>query len=136
MNKEELMMAESDSVPILFTFIPFIVIAGFILVFILILVSAVKGLSQWNRNNHSPVLTVTAKIVTKRADVSHTNHNQAGSNVNYTSSYTSYYATFEVESGDRMELRLEASEYGLLAEGDTGRLTFQGTRYQGFERTR
>ena len=25
-------------------------------------------------------------------------------------------------------------EYGMLAEGDRGRLTFQGTRYKGFER--
>jgi hypothetical protein len=42
--------------------------------------------------------------------------------------------TFEVESGDRMELHISAQEYGLLAEGDMGKLTFQGTRYHGFER--
>ena len=40
----------------------------------------------------------------------------------------------EVESGDRMELNLSGQEYGLLAEGDRGKLTFQGTRYLGFER--
>ena len=50
------------------------------------------------------------------------------------STYTHYYATFEVESGDRMEFELRGSEYGLLAEGDLGKLTFQGTRYLGFER--
>ena len=50
-------------------------------------------------------------------------------------SSTSYYATFQVESGDRMELLLNGREYGLLAEGDRGWLTFQGTRYLGFERT-
>ena len=37
-------------------------------------------------------------------------------------------------SGDRMELRLSGAEYGMLAEGDRGRLTFQGTRYLSFER--
>ena len=42
--------------------------------------------------------------------------------------------SFEVESGDRMEFELRGSEYGLLAEGDLGKLTFQGTRYLGFER--
>ena len=47
---------------------------------------------------------------------------------------TTYYATFQVESGDRMELRLSGAEYGMLAEGDRGRLTFQGTRYLSFER--
>ena len=49
-------------------------------------------------------------------------------------SSTTYYATFQVESGDRMELRLSGAEYGMLAEGDRGRLTFQGTRYLSFER--
>ena len=47
---------------------------------------------------------------------------------------TRYYATFEVESGSRIELAVRGEEYGMLAEGDRGRLTFQGTRYQGFER--
>ena len=46
------------------------------------------------------------------------------------------YATFQVESGDRMELSMTGTEYGLLAEGDRGKLTFQGTRYLGFERQR
>ena len=50
------------------------------------------------------------------------------------SSYTTYFATFEVESGDRMELKVPDNEYGMLAEGDIGKLTFQGTRYKGFER--
>ena len=42
--------------------------------------------------------------------------------------------TFEVESGDRIELELSGTEYGMLAEGDYGKLSFQGTRYLGFER--
>ena len=33
-----------------------------------------------------------------------------------------------------MELPVTGPEYGMLAEGDRGRLTFQGTRYLGFER--
>ena len=43
--------------------------------------------------------------------------------------------TFQVESGDRMELRVSRSEYGLLAERNQGNLSFQGTRYLGFEIT-
>ena len=53
----------------------------------------------------------------------------------HASSRTYYYATFQVESGDRMELEVPDMEYGLLVEGDRGRLTFQGTRFQGFRRT-
>jgi hypothetical protein len=33
-----------------------------------------------------------------------------------------------------MELQMQGQESGLLIEGDTGKLTFQGTRYLGFER--
>ena len=42
--------------------------------------------------------------------------------------------TFQVDSGDRMELHTTGQEYGMLVEGDKGYLTFQGTRYLGFER--
>lgn len=42
--------------------------------------------------------------------------------------------TFQVESGDRMELQVKGTDYGMLAEGDRGKLHFQGTRYLGFER--
>ena len=65
----------------------------------------------------------------------HRSHNSAaGDDIVHTS--TSYYATFEVESGDRMELSLSGREYGLLSQGDVGKLTFQGSRYHRFERTR
>ena len=47
----------------------------FTLVFILVMGTfvfvLVKGLSQWNKNNHSPVLTVQAIIVSKRAAYHH-----------------------------------------------------------------
>jgi hypothetical protein len=54
--------------------------------------------------------------------------------MHHTTHSTTYYVTFQVESGDRMELQLAGNEYGLLVEGDRGKLTFQGTRYLGFER--
>ena len=40
-----------------------------------------------------------------------------------------------MENGERKEFHVSGKEYGLLAEGDSGKLTFQGTRYKGFERT-
>jgi len=33
-----------------------------------------------------------------------------------------------------MEFSVSGSEYGMLAEEDTGKLTFQGTRFLSFER--
>ena len=91
-------------------------------------VTAVKGIGEWNKNNNSPRLIVPAVIVAKRTNV----HRSGGEHHHTT---TTYYVTFEVESGDRMELRMDGDEYGLLAEGDQGLLTFQGTRFLSFERT-
>ena len=106
----------------------FMFVIVFVMVFGIFLFMGVKGISQWNKNNHSPRLTVPATVVTKRSS-----HHHGGANGHHHSS-TSYYVTFQVESGDRMELHVEGTEYGLLVEGDHGRLTFQGTRYLGFER--
>ena len=107
----------------------------FVLVIGMFIVIAVKGISQWNKNNHSPRLTVPATIVAKRTNVSrHHHHNHHGTGMHHTSTSTTYYVTFQVESGDRMELHVAGHEFGMLIEGDRGMLTFQGTRYLGFER--
>lgn len=103
----------------------------FALVIGLFIVTAVRGIRQWHRNNNSPRLTVDAAVAAKRTEVSHHHHHGAG-NTHHTSTW--YYVTFQVESGDRIELPVSGREYGLLAEGDRGRLTFQGTRYLGFAR--
>ena len=104
----------------------------FVVVFGLFIVVAVKGISQWNKNNNSPRLTVDAFVVDKRTNVSHHTNNHNGHHHHHTS--TTYYVTFQVQSGDRMELNVAGNEFGMLIEGDRGMLTFQGTRYLSFER--
>ena len=98
----------------------------FVLVFGIIIVAMVRGIGEWNKNNHSPKLTVPVTVVAKRSDV------HRGIETMHT--FTSYYVTFQVESGDRMEFEISDMEYGMLAEGDSGELTFQGTRYLNFQR--
>ena len=98
----------------------------FVLVFGIIIVAMVRGVGEWNKNNQSPKLTVPVTVVAKRSDV------HRGIETMHT--FTSYYVTFQVESGDRMEFEVSDMEYGMLAEGDSGELTFQGTRYLNFQR--
>ena len=106
----------------------------FFMVFGIIIFTMIRGIKQWNQNNHSPRLTVDAKVVAKRTNVSrHAHHHGTGAGVHHYTS-TTYYVTFQFDSGDRMELQMQGHEFGLLIEGDTGKLTFQGTRYLGFER--
>lgn len=113
----------------IFDIIPIIVSIIFMLVFGMLIVKIISGVGQWQKNNASPILTVEAIVVAKRTDVSH-HHNHNMSSL----SSTDYYVTFEVESGDRMELHVQGKEYGMLIEQDRGKLTFQGTRYLGFQR--
>lgn len=101
----------------------------FIVAIIIILLSILKGLSEWSHNNKQPILSVSAKVATKRTETRHHYHQD-----NHHQHSTSYYATFEVESGDRIEFSLSGREYGQLAEGDDGKLIFQGTRFHRFER--
>lgn len=110
----------------------------FLLVVSISVVIIINHLRQWNRNNHSPRLDVEATVVSRRADVNiHQTGNAgdiSGAHGFTTTSSTDYYVTFQVKSGDRMEFRVSGQEYGQLLEGDRGTLTFQGTRYLGFER--
>lgn len=105
-------------------------IVAFVAILGMILVTFVRELSQRNRNNHSPRLTVEATVVAKRQSFS--SHRSGGEM--HTTTSTRYFATFQVESGDRMELQMSGQDYGMLVEGDRGRLTFQGTRYLDFQR--
>ena len=96
----------------------------FLMFFAVFFIAIFRMVREWNRNNQSPRLTVDAKVVAKRTNVSRRDNHRS----------TTYYVTFQVDSGDRMELRLQGHEYGLMIEGDTGKLTFQGTRFLEFQR--
>lgn len=110
----------------------------FILTLAMIVIFLVKGISTWNKNNQSPRLSVIAKVVAKRVGYIEHQHPNAGDATGahgfYTTTSSVYYVSFQVESGDRMEFQVNGSEYGMLVEGDSGKLNFQGTRYLGFER--
>ena len=99
---------------------PILFIIVFAIVIVTFIVTAAKGLSQWHQNN-------------RHEDVS-VHHHNTGNGAGHISHSTTYYATFQVASGDRMEFQVPRREYGFLVEGDRGRLTFQGTRFLGFER--
>ncbi|WP_222439451.1 DUF2500 domain-containing protein [Sporosarcina sp. BP05] len=110
----------------MFTIIPIFIGIIAIIVFGGIILTFVKSIGTWNSNNNSPQLTVPAEVVTKRTKT------PGGSGDSSASTW--YYATFQVKSGDRMELAVNGSQYGMLADGDSGILTFQGTRFIEFKR--
>lgn len=111
--------------PLMFFSVFAIVITTFIITF-------ARIFKEWNQNNKAPKLKINVKVIDKRESYRRSNHNHDGHI--HTSHSTTYYITFEVESGDRMELRVPGHEYGLIIVGDEGKLYFQGTRFLSFER--
>lgn len=108
----------------------FVIASSFIgLVVVLVFGTIIyRVLSTWMRNNASPVLTAQAKVIGKRSEVS--------GGGNDTSVSTWYFVAFELETGDRVELPVNGNQFGILFENDRGKLTWQGTRFKGFDRTR
>ncbi len=107
--------------------IPVIAIGIFVFVCGMILVVIAKGIGEWMHNNALPVLTAQARVIAKRSEM----RAQANSGHRIR---TVYFVTFELQSGERSEFWVTGKESGLLAEGDEGKLSYQGTRYHGFER--
>ena len=101
---------------------PILFLGVFGLAFGMIISTLVKNGKQERKNNASPRLTSEATVVTKRTHV-------RGDHA-----HTTYFATFQFESGDRLELQIPHDRFGYLVEGDRGKLSFQGTRFLGFER--
>ena len=106
----------------------------FVLVIGLFIYAVVQAILRKQKNDASPRLTVQAWVVSRRQEVTHHTQNMSDG-VFHTSSTTRYFVTFQVESGDRIELELDGPAFGMIAEGDEGRLSFQGTRFLDFQRS-
>lgn len=116
----------------LFSIMFFLVFSLIVLTFI---VALVKAFNQWSFNKSQPVLDIDAKVVSKRTNISHhSGHTDSNGHHHHGHSSTTYYITFEVTGGDRMEFQISGKDYGLLVEGDIGTLKYQGTRFLSFNR--
>ncbi|WP_238475862.1 DUF2500 domain-containing protein [Clostridium manihotivorum] len=104
------------------------------IIFVVIVFTIIRAIAQSIKNVKSPVITVEAKVIGKRTNVSHHSSNSGVNNTTTNSTSTTYYITFETEHGERLELPLSGRMYGLLAEGDRGKLTYQGTWFKDFKR--
>ena len=110
---------------ILFSIVPLF----FILVLAVIVYAFVKNAREWSRNNKQPVIPTPAKVVAKRQS-----HFSRSAEAHHHHGSTSYYVTFELVNGERIELSVTGSQYGMLAEGDQGVLSLQGSRFIDFAR--
>ena len=105
----------------------------FIMFFVVFTFAIVSSIKSYVRNSNSPIISVEAKIIAKRIDVSNHTHHDNNNHAHH-SSTTTYYMTFQTEHGERLELSLSGRIYGQLIEGDTGVLTYQGSWFKDFQR--
>ena len=107
---------------ILFSIFPIMFLFAFVFVFGTVISVFVRSAKQNRINNNSPKVTSEVTVVAKRTHV-------RGDHA-----HTTYFATFQFTSGDRLELQIPYNQFGYLVEGDNGKLTFQGTRFLEFQR--
>jgi len=112
----------SNTYNTIFSVIFFIVTWTFIIVFI-------KVVTKWSINNKQPILDVECTVISKKLETK-TSINSSKSN----KTLTNYYITFELKSTKIIELKVNKREYCMIKENDKGRLTFQCTKFLGFQR--
>jgi Protein of unknown function (DUF2500) len=91
---------------------------------LLLLPILIYGLIRFDKNASAPLLLREARVIGKRQAV-------AG---NSQMILTTYYVAFELSDRSRIELSVNARNYGVLIEGDIGMLRSQGKRLKGFDR--
>lgn len=118
---------------------------GFVVVIGSIVVGLFKKGAQAARNSAAPEVTAAATIVDKRVELSGGGTTDTPGIMNADGTFgpsiststpvrQTHYVTFEQSGGERFELEVPGSEYGLLVVGDAGSVTMKGTRYLGFQR--
>lgn len=92
------------------------------IIFIIMIVTLISRAAKFGVDKSKPIMPIRSKVISKRT------------NVWGEHSHTSYYATFEFENGERMELSIPHDKIGFIVEGDTGILEFQGSIFVNFTR--
>jgi hypothetical protein len=104
----------------------FILFVGMLALFVFAIVSAARKNAQKNaQNSAAPEVSAAAAVIGKRVELS------GGGDFPVRQSY---FVTFEQPGGERFELEVQASDYGMLTGGDRGTVTMKGTRCLGFTR--
>ena len=107
-----------------------VVFFGFIVLFFVVFFGAialavVRGLRRRAQDDAAPIEELPARLVGRRQE------NRGGGE---TRIVTKHFVTFELNSGQRLELEVSGEQYGQLIEGDRGVLRRKGSRFLGFDR--
>ena len=104
-----------------FIIIPIIVIVAFCVILGL-------GITQYIKNENSPIVATKAKLIDKKCDTTTSTDANGAVTVNET-----LYLTFELDTGSAMKYVVGGRIYRSVPLNEWGTLTFQGTRFLSFE---
>ena len=119
------MLESSGNFYIILFIIPFVAIVGISIIFIVV---------HWIKNKRPPRIVVHSAISNKRIQMDNVYRLRNAAPGMRTHKLITYYVTFDLETGEQIELRVSKLKYSELRKGCKGKLTFQGTRYIGFEK--
>ncbi len=102
----------------------FFVVFG--LIAFVIIMGIVKSISAGLSNQAAEQVQRSCKVVDKRTRV-------RGGSGNFSAS-TDYYITFEFDRGERKELEVKDTDFGMIVIGDRGEVHYKGTRFLEFVR--
>lgn len=91
-------------------------------------------IAQSLKNKRFPVITVKARISDLGIRKYTGYRNKYASAGRESKNINLYYAVFETENGEQIELRIKKLEYYKLKKGSKGKLTFQGFKYISFDK--
>lgn len=111
-------------------FVTFMVVLAFL---------AAMSIGEKRSSNRTPKLTINALVLGKGINTpEHSKGDRISSEREQSTTdrlYTTYHATFRLESEDQMTFPISASTYRSIVAGDYGKLTFKGNRFISFEVT-
>lgn len=107
---------------------------SFIIMFSIIIgLSIIIVIRQWWKNRCSPLIVTQATVLNKRIEEHYIRSKRNAGIGMRTQKVLVYYIIFHLEGGERIELRVNNGEYMKLQKGQQGKLSFQGSKYLGFE---
>ena len=102
----------------------------FVVIIAFILIKAVNKNNQREKNALRPVLTVRARVKSRRLIIRPNNITALG----VATDTLEGKVVFESEDGEELEFRLIGKTYRDIFDGDEGMLTYQGSDFISFER--
>ena len=89
------------------------------------IVLCLDNVITWYKNNHAPIEVVHAIVCDKKRNMT---LNGLSATLN------TFYASFRLENGEVKEFPIDSVAYYGLEEGQSGELTYQGSRFLRYDR--